>query len=75
MDVEGIPGNKSTNEELISYLRDLGQRIGRTPSIPILKKDKKYNSLLFTRRFGNWNIALVTAGFTPSVIVETKQVN
>ncbi len=75
LEVKNVPVNKATNEELIQYLKDLGERYGCTPTIGILKKEKRFNTILFIRRFGNWNIALLSAGFTPNYITEVKPVN
>ena len=43
----------TTNEELLSYVRDLGDRIGKRPTVFDVKRDKKYSDKIFETRFGN----------------------
>lgn len=55
-----------TEEELIDYLRDLGDRLGRRPSPDDISRTRGAPSRrTFQVRFGSWTNALKMAGFTP----------
>jgi RNA polymerase-binding transcription factor DksA len=52
--------NRIEDEELLEYLRDLGDRLGRPP----IKADlEKYSARVYWNRFGGWLSALQKAGF------------
>jgi len=54
-----------TDEELIEYLRDFGERMGRTPTQKMVCSDPEMPSLsAYRNHFGNFNKALELAGFT-----------
>jgi hypothetical protein len=71
----GTPGKLTyTDEQLLDQLRQLGAKLGRAPSGPVLdaahKRGEAASSKTITTRFGSWNQALIAAGFPPRTVGE-----
>lgn len=63
-------GKKIPEEELIEYLREFAQELGRAPRIRDMKTQGRYSDQTYYNRFGSWGTALQKAGlleeFQPS---------
>ena len=54
-----------TEEQLITAMHDLSEKIGKTPSSRDMKKEGKYTPSPYRRVFGTWKKALLNAGYEP----------
>ncbi len=57
---------KISEDELLSELQRLGEKLSRTPKMTDMDSDGKYSSATYQRRFDGWTNALVEAGFEPN---------
>ncbi len=54
------------DEDLLSEIDRLAEKLGRTPTIEALRKYGKYTHPTYRRAFGGWNEALREAGYEPN---------
>lgn len=52
-----------TDQELIEYIRALGKKLGRPPTLQDVRKAGKPSAVTYLYRFGSWYNALKAAGY------------
>jgi hypothetical protein len=52
--------------DLLDDLRDLGQHLGKTPSMADMRNEGAHSAKTYQNRFGAWSTAIAEAGFEPS---------
>lgn len=55
------------NEQLLTELQRLAEKLDRTPTIKLMNRKGKYSSRTYYNTFDSWNEALKKAGLTPNV--------